>query len=62
MKRKLLWAVSLLIPVVIAGCLVSGTKVFIIDLEGFGATPSNMQTFHVNLSDLSSDYEDNKIN
>jgi hypothetical protein len=60
MKRKLLWAVTLLIPVVIAGCLVSGTEVFVIDLEGFGSTPSNMQTFHVNLSDLSSDYEDNK--
>ena len=60
MKRKLLWAIALLIPVVVAGCLVSGTKVFVIELEGFGSIPSQMQSFHVNLSDLNSDYNDNK--
>jgi hypothetical protein len=39
---------------------VSGTKIFIIDLEGFGALGSGMQTKHVDLASLSSDYNDNK--
>jgi len=61
MRIKLLIASALLIPVFIAGCLLSGTIVLPpIELEGFGSISNSMQTKQVNLSDLSSDYDDNK--
>jgi len=59
MKKNLLLAAALLIPVVIAGCLASGTIVFVFDLEGFGAASGAMQTKQVDLSE-NEDYQDNK--
>ena len=59
MKRNLLLAAALLIPVIIAGCLVSGTIVFVFDLEGLGAVGSGMKMQYVDLT-TNSDYNDNK--
>jgi hypothetical protein len=61
MKRNLLIAVALLLPIVIGGCiLTSGTKVFNIELSGWTPIPNQMQWRYVDVSSESSDYQDNK--
>jgi len=59
MKRNLLIALALLIPVVIAGCILSGTMVFHFNLTGGWISNGSLQTRHVDLSE-NSDFNDNK--
>ncbi|HBC46833.1 MAG TPA: hypothetical protein DEO84_09365 [candidate division Zixibacteria bacterium] len=61
MKRNLLIAGALLLPIIIAGCvLTTGTKVFSIELSGWTNIPSQMQWRYIDVADESSDYDDNK--
>jgi len=59
MKKNLLLALALLIPVVIAGCIGSGTIVFVFDFEGLDSSDQTFDSEHIILSE-NSDYEDNK--
>jgi hypothetical protein len=61
MKRNLLIAAALLIPVAIAGCIVtSGTKVINFDLSGAWNPTGGMQTQYVDFPAENSDYNSNK--
>jgi hypothetical protein len=57
MKRVILS--SLIISIIIAGCLASGTVVYVFDLVGGWASNGSMQWRQVDLSD-NSDFQDNK--
>jgi hypothetical protein len=57
MKKVILAAI--LIPLIIAGCIVNGTVVYIFDLAGEWIPNGAMQSRYVNLSD-NSDFQDNK--
>jgi hypothetical protein len=61
MKRNILIAIALLIPIIIVGCvLTSGTKVFSVELSGWSSIPSQMQWKYIDVANESSDYQDNK--
>jgi hypothetical protein len=59
MRKGILLAIALLIPVVMGGCLLSGTVVFVYDLSGFARVGNQMSVTLVNLA-TNSDYQDNK--
>ena len=61
MKRKLLIVLALLVPVVIAGCIASGTIVLVFDVEGFGSSNATLDRRNINLAD-NGDYDDHKDN
>jgi hypothetical protein len=61
MKRNLLIAGALLLPIIIGGCvLISGTKVFSIELSGLAYIPSQMQWRYIDVAGESGEYADNK--
>jgi hypothetical protein len=61
MKRNLLIAGALLLPIIIGGCvLLSGTKVFSIEFSGWTNIPSQMLWKYIDVAEESSDYQDNK--
>ncbi|OGC91506.1 MAG: hypothetical protein A2W25_00585 [candidate division Zixibacteria bacterium RBG_16_53_22] len=59
MIKNLLLTVALLIPVVIAGCLASGTLVVVFDIAEFISLPVSIVYQPIDLT-LNSDYEDHK--
>jgi hypothetical protein len=61
MKKYLLIAFAILIPIVIAGCiLVSGTKVITFELSGMTSPAGGLKIKYVDLPSDNSDYNDNK--
>jgi len=59
MKKNLLITIALLIPIVIAGCIATGTIVLVFDVEGFSSSNNTVGSKFVDLN-TNSDYEDNK--
>jgi hypothetical protein len=59
MKKNLLLTLALLLPVVIAGCLASGTLVVVFDIPKFTSLPLSVVYQPINLTE-NSDYEDHK--
>jgi hypothetical protein len=59
MKKNLILAIALLVPVIIAGCIASGTLVIVYDIEGFASSDQTVASRHIDLTS-NSDYNDNK--
>ena len=59
MKKSILLILALLLPVVIAGCIASGTLVVVFDIPRFISLPLEVVYQPINLTD-NSDYEDHK--
>jgi hypothetical protein len=59
MKKNLLLVLALLIPIVIAGCIASGTIVLVFDVDGFQSSNTTLDHRNVNLTE-NSDYDDHK--
>ncbi len=59
MKKLLSFAMPLLVPIFIAGCVASGTIIIVFDLAEFVSSSTGMEVVEVNLT-TNSDYQDNK--
>jgi len=59
MKRRLILFIAAILPAVIAGCLTTGTVVFVYDIIGFESTSDIIVPVPINLS-LEEDYRDNR--
>lgn len=59
MKKYLTFAMALLVPIFIAGCVASGTIIIVFDLDEFVSSSTGMEVVEVNLT-TDSDYQDNK--
>ena len=59
MRKHIKSAVALLIPVILAGCIASGTFTIIFDLDEFVSSSSGMEVVEVNLAENDT-YNDHK--
>ncbi len=59
MKKCLTYAIALLVPIFIAGCLASGTIIIIYDIAEFISSSTGMEKVEVDLT-TNEDYQDNK--
>ena len=59
MKKALLSGLALLLAVVMADCIATGTLVFVFDLEGSHSSPGDFEAIDVDLS-TNKDYNDHK--
>jgi hypothetical protein len=59
MKRNLLLALALLVPIVIAGCIASGTIVLVFDVNDISSSDDTVGSQFIDLNE-NDDYSDNK--